>query len=86
MMNHVIWKQVRWNACYAAGGVLRPSILFEDKDLSAKRGLLIDTILPIVENFPNFKVRKQPMALFWEKVQVLLLKINVQCKLKLYLL
>ena len=30
--------------------------MFDDKQLMSKRVLLIDTLLPIVENFPNFKV------------------------------
>lgn len=49
--------KVRWNACYAAGAVFKPSYIFEDKQLVSKRLVVIETLLPIVENFPNFKVR-----------------------------
>ena len=51
-----LYLKVRWNACYAAGGVFKPSYIFEEKQLMSKRLLLIETLLPIVENFPNFKV------------------------------
>ena len=60
---NTIYLKVRWNACYAAGGVLKPSSIFEEKQLMSKRFLLIETLLPIVENFPNFKVRNPKKVL-----------------------
>ena len=55
--------KVRWNACYAAGAVFNPSYIFEDKKLASKRLQVVDSLLPIVENFPNFKVRNPKKVL-----------------------
>ena len=48
--------KVRWNACYAASNCLKPLTLFRNKRLSEERDLLVATLLPLVEDFPNFKV------------------------------
>jgi hypothetical protein len=44
--------KVRWNACYAAGGVLKTTISPHDS-----RFKLIQAILPVMEACPNYKVR-----------------------------
>jgi len=49
--------KVRWNACYAASNCLKPLALFRDKRTSDERAKLIKALLPLVEDFPNFKVR-----------------------------
>jgi hypothetical protein len=47
--------KVRWNACYAAGGILKTTLLFAS-DNSGQRLAIIEALLPLVENFQNFKV------------------------------
>lgn len=47
--------KIRWNACYAAGGILKTSALFRDDP--KHRWTLIEALLPIIGDFPNFKVR-----------------------------
>jgi len=49
--------KVRWNACYAASNCLKPLTLFRNKRLAADRSELISALLPLIEDFPNFKVR-----------------------------
>jgi len=49
--------KVRWNACYAASNCLKPLTLFRNKRLAADRSELICALLPLIEDFPNFKVR-----------------------------
>ena len=46
--------KVRWNACYAAGGILRTKSLFRSKKCSDQ---LIQALIPVIENCPNYKVR-----------------------------
>ena len=60
--------KVRWNACYAASNCLKPLALFRDKRTSDERAKLIKALLPLVEDFPNFKVRTyvtQEMNEYW---------------------
>ncbi|XP_040583257.1 HEAT repeat-containing protein 6 [Lepeophtheirus salmonis] len=47
--------KVRWNACYAAGCILKNEILFETRE--SWRLELIQTLIPIIDECPNFKVR-----------------------------
>lgn len=44
--------KVRWNACYAAGGVLKTTIVSR-----SSQHKLIQAILPVMESCPNYKVR-----------------------------
>eukprot|EP00096_Caligus_rogercresseyi_P006015 TRINITY_DN22144_c0_g1_i1.p1 TRINITY_DN22144_c0_g1~~TRINITY_DN22144_c0_g1_i1.p1 ORF type:complete len:240 (-),score=67.11 TRINITY_DN22144_c0_g1_i1:13-732(-) len=46
--------KVRWNACYASGCILSNESLFEDPALRHK---LIQSLIPIIDDCPNFKVR-----------------------------
>ena len=46
--------KVRWNACYAAGGILRTRNLFRSESFNDK---LIEALIPVIEECPNYKVR-----------------------------
>lgn len=44
--------KVRWNACYAAGGVLKTNLLSQ-----AAIDKIIKVLIPVMESCPNYKVR-----------------------------
>ena len=46
--------KVRWNACYAAGGILRTRNLFRSESFNDK---LVEALIPVIEECPNYKVR-----------------------------
>ena len=47
--------KVRWNACYAAGGLLKAKEKLICSDQSRQN--IIQAILPVIESCPNYKVR-----------------------------
>ena len=49
--------KIRWNACYAAAQCIRPLTLFRNKHLIEKRTELIDNLILLLVDFPNYKVR-----------------------------
>ena len=49
--------KVRWNACYASGGILKTQSLFKSGD--GQKSKLIAALLPSMVESPNFKVNKR---------------------------
>ena len=47
--------KVRWNACYAAGGLLKTQHAMICHDASRQK--LIQALVPVMQNCPNYKVR-----------------------------
>lgn len=47
--------KVKWNACYAVGNVLKNAELYVNDE--ERRAVLFNSLVDLVVNFPNFKVR-----------------------------